>query len=155
MGILIFFLTSAGKALVFSSLRRTMAFGLSFIFILLCWGSSYQYLFYLVLLTQMTAEFCQMSFLSMEIVIWFFFFAPLMLLFLLICFLLLRYSCLCRITSPLGHGESLFILCCGILFARMLLKFFCIDIHKWDWSVVFFFGVVFLLVFESVLSSFH
>ena len=37
-----------------------------------------------------------------------------------------------------------FLLCCWVLFATILLRIFCIYVHQWYWPVAFFFGVVFV-----------
>ena len=50
---------------------------------------------------------------------------------------ILRNPCIPGI-KPTWSWCIIFLICCWILFARILLRIFCIYIHQWYWPIVFF-----------------
>ena len=56
-------------------------------------------------------------------------------------FYILNQPCIPEM-KPTWSQWMVVLMCSWIRFARILLSIFCIDIHKWDWSEVLFYGWV-------------
>ena len=74
---------------------------------------------------------------SIEIIIWFLSFNLLMWCITLIDLRILKNPWIPGI-KPTWSWCMIFLICCWILFARILLRIFCIYVHLWYWPVVLF-----------------
>ena len=92
----------------------------------------------------MDVGFCQSLFLSasIEMIIWLLSFNLLIWCITLIDLHILKNPCIPGI-NPTWSWCMSFLICCWILFAKILLRI-CIYVHQWYWLVVFFFCGVFV-----------
>ena len=107
----------------------------AYIWPLLCWCRLFLCSFFKAFLTSMGAEFCQRLFLHLLRYSWFSSFNLSIWCITLIDLRLLKNPCIPEINPSWSWCMS-FLMCCWILFVRILLGFFCIYVHKWYWPVI-------------------